>query len=133
MIPVPPKLIVGGIVLIVVLAAGATIWWHYKGLLEENKQLAVNQAQLETAVDLKDQEIAVMQDQGVQRRARAHQEAQELWSARAEVSALEEKLAKHDLAVMVRRHPETMTKIFNRGTERALQETEDAANAILGN
>lgn len=131
MIPIPPKLIVGGIVLVVVLAAGWTAWTHYTGLLEANKQLEVNQAQLETAVDLKDQEIQVMQDQGSARRARAHQEAQELWAARAEVNALEEKLAKHDIAVMIKRHPRTMTRLFNRGNKKALADMEDAANAIL--
>lgn len=107
------------------------LWFHYQGLHDEIAQLEGDKRQLETAVDLKDQEIAVMQDQGASRRERAQEGAQRLWTARAKVSALEAKLSRHDLGTAIASKPEWLTKIMQKGTRKRLKSIEGAANATL--
>lgn len=127
---IPTKLVIAGVVTVVLLAAGAAVWLHYKGILEENSTLRENAVALEASIDLKDQEIAVMQDQAVDRRERAERSQKELWAARTKVSDLQEKLARHDLGAAIVDKPEWLTKIMKRGTERRLRSIEGAANAL---
>lgn len=127
---IPTKLIVAGVATVLLLAAGAAVWLHYKGILEENSTLRENAVALETSIDLKDQEISVMQDQAVDRRERAERSQKELWAARDKVTDLQQKLARHDLGAAIVDKPEWLTKLMQRGTKKRLRSMEDAANAL---
>jgi Tfp pilus assembly protein PilO len=121
------KLIVAGLVA----AAVAGFWFHYQGLHDEIAVLQGNQRQLETALDLKDTEISVLQDQTANNNERAARSREHLWASQAKVDELEAKLERHDLALLVKRKPGLMTKVFERGTAAVHTEIEEAANATL--
>jgi hypothetical protein len=121
------KLIIAGVVLAVLGGVGL----YLKSIIDENAILLGNQRQLETALDLKDGEVAAMQDMAVSRRERAQESRTALWASQAKVDDLESKLARHDLALLVKRKPGLMTKVFQKGTAKVHNEIEEAANAIL--
>ena len=119
------KLIIAGVVLAVLGGVGLYI----KSIIDENAVLLGNQRQLETALDLKDTEIASYQDQATTRRELAQEAAQALWASQAKVDDLEAKLSRHDLPLLVKRKPGLVTKVFQKGTEKMKREMEEAANA----
>lgn len=121
------KLIIAGLVA----AAVVGLWFHYQGLHDEIALLEGNQRQLETAVDLKDDEISAMQDMAVSRRESAQESREALWAAEAQVNELEAKLERHDLATLVKRRPGMVTRRMKAGTEKVFREIEDAANETL--
>ena len=121
------KLIIAGVVLAVLGGVGLYI----KSIIDDNAILKGNQRQLETAIDLKDNEIATMQDMAVSRRERAQVSRTALWAAQAQVNALEAKLERHDLTTLVKRKPGLMTRRFQAGTAAAFAEIERAANETL--
>lgn len=121
------KLIIAGMVA----AALAGFWFHYQGLHSTIAQLEGDKRQLMTAVDLKDDEIAAMQDMAVSRAERAQVSRTDLWAAQAQVNELEAKLERHDLATLVKRRPGLMTRRFQAGTTAVFAEIERAANETL--
>lgn len=121
------KLIAGGIVLAVI----GGFAWHYLSLHDKIAALETTVALQETALDLKDTEIASLQDQAASIRRRTQEANEKLWAAEAEADALEQKLAKHDMEVMVKRHPDWMTKLMQKGTDKQLKKIEEAANEAL--
>lgn len=121
------KLIIAG----VVVAALAGFWFHYQGLHGKIALLEGDKRQLETAVDLKDDEIATMQDMAVSRRERAQESRTDLWAAQAQVNELEAKLERHDLATLVKRKPGLVTRRMKTGTKKIFRKIEDAANETL--
>lgn len=121
------KLIIAGVVLAVLGGVGL----YLKGIIDENAVLQANQKQLETALDLKDTEIASLQDQAASTRERAQVANQKLWAAEKSVSDLEQLLSKHDLTLLTKHRPDTMTRLIQKGTADQLHNTEDAANAQL--
>lgn len=121
------KLIVAGLVA----AAVAGFWFHYQGLHDEIAVLQGNQRQLETALDLKDTEISVLQDQATNNNERAARSREHLWAAQAKVDEIEGLLARHDLSLLVKRKPGLMTRRFQAGTSAIHAEIEESANAIL--
>jgi hypothetical protein len=84
-----------------------------------------------TAVDLKDNEIAAMQDMAVSRRESAQASRTDLWAAQAQVNELEAKLERHDLAMLVKRKPGLMTRRAKAGTRAIFRKIERAANETL--
>jgi hypothetical protein len=121
------KLIIAGVVLAVLGGVGL----YLKSIIDENAILLGNQRQLETALDLKDGEIATMQDMAVSRRERAQESRTILWASQAKVDALESKLARHDLSYLVKRKPGLITNRFQLGTDAMQRAMEEAANATL--
>ena len=121
------KLIGAGIVL-AVLGAG---WLYYQSLLDQITALEVSKAQLETALDLKAQEVASLKSQAQSTRRRADVATETLRAAQARVDALEGVLEKHDLKYLIKRKPGLVTKVFQKGTAAVHKEIEDAANATL--
>ncbi len=121
------KLIIAGVVLAVLGGVGLYI----KSIIDENAVLLGNQRQLETALDLKDTEISVMQDQADSNYKRAVESQKQIWKSQAKVDDLEAKLARHDLSYLVKRKPGLMTKVFQKGTAAVHKEIEEAANATL--
>jgi hypothetical protein len=121
------KLIIAGVVLSLI----GGFSWHYLSLHDEIALLEGNQRQLETALDLKDDEIATMQDMAVSRRERAQVSRTALWAAQAQVNSLEAKLERHDLSMLVKRRPGLMTRRFQAGTAAVFAEIEEAANETL--
>jgi len=121
------KLIIAGVVLAVLGGVGLYI----KSIIDDNAILKGNQRQLETAIDLKDNEIATMQDMAVSRRERAQVSRTALWAAQTKVNELEAKLERHDLAALVKRRPGMMTRRFQAGTDAVFAEIERAANETL--
>lgn len=121
------KLIIAGVVIAVLGGVGLYI----RSIINENAVLKGNQRQLETALDLKDTEIASLQDQAVSVRQRAEQANQKLLAAEEAVSGLEQKLAKHDLTLLTKHRPKTMTRLIQKGTAEQLNNIEEAANAPL--
>lgn len=121
------KLIIAGVVLAVLGGVGLYI----RSIINENAVLLGNQRQLETALDLKDTEIASYQDQATTRHELAQEARQAMWASQAKVDDLEEKLSRHDLPLLVKRRPETMTRLFQKGTADVHREMEEAANAVL--
>ncbi len=121
------KLIIAGVVLTVLGGVGLYI----RSIINENAVLLGNQRQLETALDLKDDEISTMQDMATSRRERAAQSQKDIWAAQAKVDELETKLSRHDLSYLVKKKPGLMTKIFQKGTAKVHNDMEEAANAIL--
>lgn len=121
------KLIIAGVVLAVLGGVGLYI----RSIINENAVLLGNQRQLETALDLKDTEIASYQDQATTRHELAREAQEAMWASQAKVDDLEEKLSKHDLSLLVKRRPKTMTRLMQRGTEQIHIEIEEAANAVL--
>jgi len=123
------KLIIAGVVLAVLGGVGLYI----RSIINENAVLLGNQRQLETALDLKDTEIVVLQDQAANNNERASRSRKAMWASQAKVDDLEAKLARHDLALLVKRKPGLMTKVFQKGTAAVHNEIEEAANATLDN
>lgn len=121
------KLIIAG----VLVAAGVGLWLHYQGLHDEIAVLQGNQRQLETAIDLKDTEIASYQDMWSSAYERAEDADRKIHAAQDKVDELEQKLERHDLKVLVGRRPGMMTKRFQAGTDAVHNEIEEAANALL--
>jgi Tfp pilus assembly protein PilO len=121
------KLIIAGMVA----AALAGFWFHYQGLHSTIAQLEGDKRQLETAVDLKDNEIAAMQDMAASRAERAQVSRKALWAAQAQVDGLEAKLERHDLAMLVKRKPGLMTRRAKAGTRAIFRKIERAANETL--
>ena len=121
------KLIIAGVVLAVLGGVGLYI----KSIIDDNAILQANQRQLETAIDLKDDEIAVYQDMASTRAESARVSREALWAANAQVNALEAKLERHDLSTLVKRKPGLMTRRFQTGTRQVLREIERAANESL--
>jgi hypothetical protein len=121
------KLIIAGVVLAVLGGIGLYI----RSIINENAVLLGNQRQLETALDLKDTEISVMQDQASSRRERAARSQEHLWAAQAKVDEIEGLLARHDMSLLVKRKPGLMTRRFKAGTAAVHKEIEESANAIL--
>ena len=121
------KLIIAGVVLAVLGGVGLYI----KSIIDDNAILKGNQRQLETALDLKDTEIAAMQDMAVSRAESAKVSREALWAADAQVNALEAKLERHDLAMLVKRKPGLVTRRAQTGTRQILRKIEEAANETL--
>ena len=121
------KLIIAGIVLAVLGGVGLYI----KSIIDDNAILKGNQRQLETALDLKDGEIAAMQDMAASRRERAQESRTALWAAQAQVDSLEAMLERHDLATLVKRKPGLVTRRAQAGTKRIFRKIERAANETL--
>lgn len=121
------KLIIAGVVLAVLGGVGLYI----KSIIDDNAILKGNQRQLETALDLKDDEIATMQDMAASRSQRAQESRTDLWAAQAQVDALEAKLERHDLSTLVKRKPGLVTRTFQAGTKKIFREIEEAANETL--
>ncbi len=121
------KLIIAGVVLAVLGGVGLYI----KSIIDDNAILKANQRQLETAIDLKDDEIAVYQDMASTRAESAKVSREALWAADDRVNALEAMLERHDLAMLVKRKPGLMTKRFQTGTRAVFREIEEAANETL--
>jgi len=124
------KLIIAGVVVTLVSAIGFTLWGHYTGLLDDNATLKANQKQLETALLLKDTEIASMEAQAISRGQLAASSREELKAARAKVDDLRLKLSKHDLGALIVSKPGLVTKAMQRGTRARFLSLEGAANAI---
>jgi hypothetical protein len=121
------KLIIAGVVLAVLGGVGLYI----KSIIDDNAILKGNQRQLETALDLKDDEITAMQDMAVSRRERAQASRTALWAAEAQVNELEAKLERHDLATLVKNKPGLVTRRAQAGTKRIFRKIERAANETL--
>lgn len=121
------KLIIAGVVLSLI----GGFAWHYLSLHDEIALLEGDKRQLETAVDLKDDEIATMQDMAVSRRESAQASRTALWAAEEQVNELEAKLERHDLATLVKRKPGLVTRRMQSGTKRVFEKIEDAANETL--
>lgn len=121
------KLIIAGVVLAVLGGVGLYI----KSIIDDNAILKGNQRQLETALDLKDTEIASMQDMAASRAVRAQESSKALWAAEAQVNELEAKLERHDLETLVKRRPGMMTKRFQTGTRDIFRRMEEAGNETL--
>lgn len=121
------KLIIAGIVLAVLGGVGLYI----KSIIDDNAILKGNQRQLETALDLKDDEISAMQDMAASRSERAQVSRTALWAAQAQVDGLEAKLERHDLATLVKRKPGLVTRRMKTGTKKIFRKIEDAANETL--
>ena len=121
------KLIIAGVVLTVLGGVGLYI----KSIIDDNAILKGNQRQLETALDLKDTEISVMQDQADSRYKRAVESQKLIWAAQVKVDELEGLLARHDLSLLVKRKPGLMTKRFKAGTAAVHKAMEESANATL--
>jgi hypothetical protein len=111
-----------------VLAAG---WLYYQSLLSQITALEVSNAQLETALALKAQEVASLKSQAASTNRRADVAAETLRAAQARVDALERVLEKHDLKYLIKRKPGLVTGVFQKGTAKVLKEVEDAGNATL--
>lgn len=121
------KLIIAGVVLAVLGGVGLYI----KSIIDDNAILKGNQRQLETALDLKDGEIAAMQDMASTRAESARESRTALWAAQAQVDGLEAMLERHDLAMLVKRKPGLMTRRAQAGTKRIFRKIERAANETL--
>lgn len=121
------KLIIAGVVLAILGGVGL----YFKHLIDENAVLLGNQRQLETALDLKDTELASYQDQAATRHRLAQEASQALWASQEKVNELERKLSRHDLPLLVKKKPGLVTKIFQKATDQAHRDIEDAANATL--
>jgi len=121
------KLIIAGVVLAVLGGVGLYI----RSIINENAVLLGNQRELETALELRVEEVLILQDQARSNRFRAIESQKHIRAAQAKVDDLEELLSKHDLPLLVKRKPGLMTKVFERGTAAVHTEIEEAANATL--
>lgn len=121
------KLIIAGVVL--ALIGGFAL--HYLSLHDEIAALEVSNAELETALSLKAQEVVSLKSQAQSTRQRAVVATETLRAAQARVDALEGVLEKHDLKYLIKRKPGLVTRVFQKGTAAVHKEIEDAANATL--
>ena len=120
------KLIIAGIVLAVL--GGA--WLYYQGLLDQITQLEVNQAQLETAVDLKQAEIASLEAQAVSTTARMEVVQADFAEAREQAERVKTLFANHDFNRLAKAKPGLISRRMQKATAAVFAEIEEIGNEV---
>ena len=128
---IPAKLIVGGIVLIVALAALSAGILHYRGLLAEIKQLHTDKALLQTAVQLKDSQITSLKAQAESARERQEEVQEKFAEARAQAERVKTLFANHKFDKLARAKPGLISRKMQRATAKVFDEIEEIGNEDL--
>ena len=125
---IPTKLIVAGVVTVVLLAAGAAVWLHYRGLLEEINVLRENNVALETAVDLKDREIFSLELQAASAKGRMEKAQADIAEAREQAERVRTIFADHDFDRLAKAKPGLISRKMQKATAKVWAEIEEVGN-----
>lgn len=128
---IPTKLIVAGIVLVVILAAGGAAWMHYTGLLETINVLREDKAKLMTAVQLKDSQIASLEAQAATSKENMEVVQAEFAEARATAERVKTLFANHDFDKLAKAKPGLISRKMQKGTAKVFAEIEEVGNEDL--
>jgi predicted nucleic acid-binding Zn-ribbon protein len=127
---IPIKLIVAGVVTAVLLAAGATVWMHYTGLLEEINVLRENTAKLQTAVQLKDSQISSLEAQAASSKENMETVQADFAQARAQAERVKTLFANHKFDKLAKAKPGLISRKMQRATLKVFQEIEEIGNEV---
>ena len=127
MIPIPPKLIIAGIVLVAVSTTIFLGYHHYTSLIDDVRVLSVNNAELKTAVDLQkdtiEQQGAALGEWSAAQTllvVRVEELQQVAEDAAQETRRLNDVFSRHDLTDLAQRRPGLIERRINTGTDSAL-------------
>jgi len=105
--------VLGGIML--TMAAG--FYWYYQDSQARIQTLSENNAKLETAVDMNEQTIDILQEDYEQTRQELRRVNEEFSNIRRQNSVLAEKLERHDLGVLGNAKPGLVERIVDSATD----------------
>ena len=100
----------------VMLAMIAGFYWYYQDSQARIQTLSENNAKLETAVDMNEQTIDILQEDYEQTRQELRRVNEEFSNIRRQNSVLAEKLERHDLGVLGNAKPGLVERIVDSAT-----------------
>jgi outer membrane murein-binding lipoprotein Lpp len=101
----------------VMLAIVAGFYWYYQDSQARIQTLSENNAKLETAVDMNEQTIDILQEDYEQTRQELRRVNEEFSNIRNQNSVLAEKLERHDLGVLGNAKPGLVERIVDSATD----------------
>jgi len=101
----------------VMLAMVAGFYWYYQDSQARIQTLSENNAKLETAVDMNEQTIDILQEDYEQTRQELRRVNEEFSNIRRQNSVLAEKLERHDLGVLGNAKPGLVERIVDSATD----------------
>jgi len=124
------KLILGAGLAIVLFFA----WMHYKNIRDHRLQLIAENAVLTVVIETQKATFIAYQE-GVVRTAKKTQAAlskieTQRNKALRTVNDLEKKLGRHDVSFLAKRRPESITGVFNRGTNKLFKSLEETSRCF---
>jgi len=101
----------------VMLTMAAGFYWYYQDSQARIQTLSENNAKLETAVDMNEQTIDILQEDYEQTRQELRRVNEEFSNIRKQNSVLAEKLERHDLGVLGNAKPGLVERIVDSATD----------------